>query len=90
MTIPEIRIAMHRLADQLADPDQAVLLHYLAEQTRRRPYKRKAPAQRHAKVSRAQVLAFFARHPTADYMACATAFGVNTGRVSEKIAGFRT
>lgn len=91
MKIPEVRDELHKFADQVAlDPEDRAWLHFLADQTRRRRPVRRAPRQRFNKITKHQVLDFIRVHPTADNMAIGAALGVNTGRVSEKLAGYRT
>lgn len=86
-TIPMIRERLHQLAEELSCPELADL----AEETKRRPYVRKAPT-RHGPVSPATqdaIRRYAADHPEAHQQDIATRFGVNAGRVSETLAGFR-
>lgn len=84
MTVPEVRVRLNQLAVSLACPELALL----AFQLHRRPYVRKAPAQRRG-VPHDEIRAYAAAHTDLDYMGIASALGVNTGRVSEALAGFR-
>lgn len=93
--IPDIRTEMHDIADCLAgcpgvSPLLAARLHYLAAATKRRHYVRKAPTRRHGRPTKLQVVGYLNTHPYADNMEIGVAFGVNTGRVSEALAGFKT
>jgi len=80
---------MHRLADQLPFPYDTKL-HMLAEETWRRKPQRKAPSRAEPKVTRAQIVRFFATHPGANNMDAAHFFGVNNRAISYAYAGRRT
>jgi hypothetical protein len=95
MTIPEIRGAMNELAraldaGEVATVDAVRLLRRLAEETRRRQPVHRAPRRPPVRVTKAQILAYFAAHPGSNYMDVSLALNVkNTGRISEILAGFR-
>lgn len=89
MKMHEIRHCLHALANQIGGVDGAII-HYLAEETRRRSPVRRAPRQKYSRLSQQQLTAFFAAHPNADYMTAANAFNSNIGRVSEALTGYRT
>lgn len=95
-TIPEIRGEIHRVAKGLRDMTMgragaAALLDKLAEETRRRPPVRRAPvkAKRITKELRAQIVVYAHENPAASCQDIGVAFGINSGRVSEILAGKR-
>ena len=93
MKIPEIRRCLHALAAQMQAQglgQEAAILHFLADQTRRRPAVRRAPTQRSTKLDPLLVNGFFLMNPKADYTAAAAYFNSNIGRVSEALRGFRS
>ena len=103
MTIPEVRAALveliRRLDDRLDDLEcgvQAVRgfrdeITELIEQLRRRPAVTRAPitSQKATAALVRSIRAYHAAHPTATQHAIATYFHVNSGRVSEALAGKR-
>lgn len=92
MKIPEVRIALQILANEitmLGLPEQAQSLRKLIGELHRRPYVRKNPSKR-PHVSYDIIRAYAAAHPNDDYTAIATALNVrNNGRISEALAGYR-
>lgn len=90
MKMADIRRALHQLAFRHPDPGDEALLHYLAEATRRRRPLRKAPRRCEPKITRGQVIGFFAARPYANNQDAAEFFGVNTRAVSNAFRGFKT
>ena len=98
-TIPEIRARLKEVAAELVNhparrrrlPDIAAEVVQLADETRRRPPVRLAPKRKANPNARlqAQIRAFAAANPTIDIQDIGQHFGVNSGRVSEAIAGKR-
>ena len=103
-TIPEIRDMMYgrlgemrELASELGGLDRAAVEDWcerfeeLIEATRRRSPVRVAPKRRRPlteeEIMRVRVYA--KRHPNASQQEIANVFGINPGRVSEALAGFR-
>lgn len=88
MTIPEIRDRLHALADEHGIAE----LHDLAEETRRRPPIRRAPARwpRLTEQQKADVRAMFAANPRLGVRELADRFRTSIGRISEAIRGHRT
>lgn len=98
MTIPEIRAHMAVLSDKLATGsmspaeqiEAARWLRFLANETKRRAPVHRAKPRPAVRVTKAQLLAYFATHPGANYMDASLDLNVkNTGRISETMAGFR-
>jgi hypothetical protein len=94
MTIPEIRVRLHEIADEYGVSGEVSReLHYLAEQTRRRPPVRhvRRPHQATPDARLARAIREYARaHPDATMFDIGERFNVNQGRVSEVLGGFRT
>ena len=94
-TIPELREAILEIADYLdefGDLEVTVAeLRQIAEETKRRFGGRKArkkyPKLTHALAKKIRLYAD--QHPNDSYSEIATAMGVNPGRVSEAMIGFR-
>jgi hypothetical protein len=93
MRLPEIRTRLLAIADDLAEVgmiDTARTLKALAEGTRRRPAaRRSAPKMAMTDEARARVLETATRHPDWSLHQIGVECGVNQGRVSEIVAGFR-
>lgn len=88
MKIPEVRDRLRELAVEHGIDE----LEILAEALRRRPPVRVAErrAEPMTEELRVAIRAYFKARPTASNQEIATVFGVNPGRVSESLAGFRT
>jgi hypothetical protein len=88
MTIPEVRDRLYELGSEIGLPE----LFKLADQLwRRQPGRPRAPVQ-HRRVTpelKAQIRAFAAEHPEMSEDKIGVRFGVNQGRVSEALFGFR-
>jgi hypothetical protein len=87
MKIPEIRARLHELAEELDCPE----LHYLAEETRRRtPVKKaRAKARKLTRGVRLEIMRVYIAHPDWSNRRIGAKVGVDGGRVSETLAGFR-
>lgn len=88
MTIPEVRDRLYELSDELHQPE----LRRLADQLwRRRPWRQPVrPVHRRMTPElAAEVRAYVAAHPYEPEDVVGTRFGVNQGRISEALAGFR-
>jgi len=90
MKIPEIRDELHAMADRIGGVEGLDLHIYAHQLHRRPPVRRVSPRRRLPRGMRAKIRTYIALWPEADYMEIATYFGVNTGRVSEALAGFRS
>lgn len=91
MTIPDIRVELHLIAERVCDPVLSLMLHFLAEETRRRKPVRRAPKQPSVLVSRAAILRYIRANPDASYMEIANHFGLpNIRQVSYILAGKRS
>lgn len=95
-TIPEIRAEMHRVAKGLRDMTMgragaAAMLDKLAEETRRRAPVRRAPTKtkRITPELAAAVRQYAYDHPKASFQDIGFLFEINSGRVSEIMAGKR-
>lgn len=86
-TIPQIRLRLQQLAKSLACPELA----QLAEETKRRPYVRRArnTGRILSPTERDSILSYATTYPNMTYAAIAARFNTNSGRVSEIVAGFR-
>lgn len=94
MKLPDIRQEMHRIAHDLAVAglsENAKRLAELAEETRRRPAVKRAPPNARAMTDevRARIRATYRAHPDWTHRAIGSHCGVDGGRVSEVLAGFR-
>ena len=87
MTIPEIRDELHYLADQTG----MLRLHFLADQTWRRSAGRhtRAKARKITPELIDLVWLFAQRNPSLSEFEIGVRFGINQGRVSEILFGFR-
>ncbi|KQS75066.1 hypothetical protein ASG32_08185 [Methylobacterium sp. Leaf361] len=87
MTIPEI---MRRLREKAAESGDAEL-EQLADELRRRPPVRRAPvtSKKVTPELRIEIHRYATDNPKESYAAIGRRFGVNGGRVSEIMAGFR-
>ena len=87
MTIPEI---MRRLREKAAESGDEEL-EQLADELRRRPPVRRAPitSQKVTDELRAEIHRYAMDNPKESQAAIGRRFGVNSGRVSEIMAGFR-
>lgn len=87
LTIPEVRERLYHLADVLGSDE----LYFLATQLhRRRPGHNGKPASRRMTPELAQAIRdFAAANPDVTEHAIGVRFGVNQGRVSEALVGFR-
>lgn len=90
MTLPECRKALTKITLRLPDPLKAEVLD-IVEQMKRRPAVRKtsAKSQPITPELRENILRYAARNPNASQGEMGAVFGVNSGRVSEAMAGFR-
>lgn len=88
MRLPEVADRLRQIADQ----HQIDELHALAAEIRRRPAKsRAAPHSTRMTPMMADAIRRYHRdHPGASQVEIAQFFGVNPGRVSEALRGFRT
>jgi DNA-binding CsgD family transcriptional regulator len=88
MTIPEIRAELRALAEEYDIPRLAEL----AEETKRRPAKRRSPSRLAAltPTEKREVREFVAANDDISYKEIANRFGTSIGRVSEAVAGYRT
>jgi len=87
MRIPEVRQRLHTLAREHGLPE----LHTLAQELIRRVPVRRAPPRIHCTEETKEAIRDYAEaHPTASYQEIAELFRVNSGRVSEALAGFRS
>jgi len=86
-TIPEIRQRLFELAIELDCPE----LSALAEETRRRPYVRRAPiaARKVTPELERRVISYARRNPQQPMRTIGRRFGIDQGRVSEILAGKR-
>jgi len=95
MTIPEIRAALLAIANSLAIKghcdDEARGIRKLVEELWRRPAVRqsRAKADPSTRKLRAQIRAYAAEHPDMLNREIGRVFNVDSGRVSEALAGFR-
>jgi hypothetical protein len=87
MTIPQCRDALTEIARQYGISE----ILPIVEQMHRRPPVRKARAKMRSLTPELidQIKAHAAAHPDANYTEIGARFYVNTGRVSEALAGFR-
>jgi hypothetical protein len=97
LTMQEIRNGLHALADEISNADLqanggwADRIREFAEATRRRPAVRRS-SRRNPRLTEqqgAEILKMAAAHPELHQSEIAAKFGVNPGRVSETLAGFR-
>jgi hypothetical protein len=88
MTIPEIRAELLQFGITLGGPvgDRIV---WLAEETRRRKPKHRAPPRFEPVVSRSQLADFYRHHPDASQVDAAFYFGVNQRAISIALNGKR-
>lgn len=87
MRVPDVADRLRQKAEEHADAELAELADHLR---RRRPVRRADPFS--AKVTdelRDKMRAFAKANPNLPYAAIAQVHGVNIGRVSEALAGFR-
>ncbi|WP_152049035.1 hypothetical protein [Aureimonas psammosilenae] len=94
MKLPEIRAALLVLAGDIEGRGleaQAGKLRVLAEETKRRPPVRRAPARARAVTPDLEdrIRETAGAHPSWSLHEIGAACGVNQGRVSEVLAGFR-
>jgi hypothetical protein len=87
VTIPEIRDRLYELAAIHGIEE----LTTLADETRRKHHRRRAPvaAREVTPELAADIRAYAKRHPTMTLHNVGIQFGVNQGRVSEVLFGFR-
>lgn len=88
MTIPEIRARLRAKAQETGDPELAML----ADELRRRPPNVRARRPTSRKMTpqvQAEIMALAAKHPDWSNQDIAVAVGVNAGRVSETLNGYR-
>ena len=92
MTLPEIRHQLIKIAaDARVPSDLSAEIVKLAMATKKRRSKRSQTTSRKMTSElREAVHAYHAAHPTLSQFAIATHFGINQGRVSETLRGFRT
>lgn len=95
MRIPDIRAQLHVIAADIEAagmPDKAQQIRRLADETRRRPPIKKAPAQARKMTDRIanHIRAAAAEHPDWSNRKIGLFCGVDGGRVSEVLAGYRT
>lgn len=85
MSIPNVRVRLHELAD-LYGIDE---LHELAEATRRRTATRRTVPQSRPMTPELgdEIRAYAANHPRATLGRIAQVFDINAGRVSEALQG---
>lgn len=89
MQIPDVRTLLLEVAAEIDGHRRALDLlaekiRFLEREMYRRPPVRKAPSRRKS-PPKADIIAFAAAHPKADYMEIGEAFETNTGRVSEAL-----
>lgn len=94
MRLPEIRDRLHVLADDLAAAgmgDKAATLRTLADETKRRRAVRRTRAKAHLVTdqTRDRIHTLARANPDWSMFEIGEACGVNQGRVSEVLAGFR-
>lgn len=94
MRLPEIRDRLHVLADDLAAAgmaDKAATLRALADETKRRRAVRhtRAKSRPVTTETRDRIHALARANPDWSMIEIGEAVGVNQGRVSEVLAGFR-
>ncbi|HYW90046.1 MAG TPA: hypothetical protein VFB50_19895 [Chloroflexota bacterium] len=95
MTIPEVRRAFLAIANSLAIKgncnDEVRGIRVLVEEMKRRPAVRQAPvkAQPATPAMYDRIRAFAKEHPDMPNRDIGRVFGVDGGRVSEALAGFR-
>jgi len=87
MSVPEVRERLYELANILGSTE----LRHLAEQLHRRSPARHAPAasRRMTQERAAAIREYAARNPGLTEHQIGVVFGVNQGRVSESLVGFR-
>lgn len=93
-TIPELRprlLYMAQLLEELGLAEYAAELRWIEQQLHRRKATRRAPAKPVARTEEFNeaVRRYVARNPTTSYQDIGTEFGINSGRVSEIVAGVR-
>lgn len=87
MTIPEIAARLRELSGEIGCDE----LEQLADELRRRPPVRRAPvtSKKMTDELRAEIHQYATDNPKESYASIGRRFGVNGGRVSETMAGFR-
>lgn len=99
MTIPECRDALTKIAERLplanTEGERRKLARqmlYIVSEMYRRPPVRQAPRRARGMTPqlRAQAVALAAQHPDKPMREIGRMIGVDGGRVSEAVAGFRT
>lgn len=87
MRVPQVADRLRALSAQHGIPE----LSKLAEQLRRRPPKSIAPDHSRPMTDelREEIRAYAEAHPEASQLTIGNRFGVNPGRVSETLRGFR-
>lgn len=91
MKIPEVREKLLDVAhylDRFEMIEASGQIRALVKEMYRRPYVRKAKAKR-TRPPKAEVVAYAAAHPEADYVDISNYFATNPGRISEDLAGYR-
>lgn len=89
MKLPEVRDALHEIAGDLISVAEKI--KRLAEETRKRPAHRKAPAKARpiSQELEESIMEFARQNPKASQFEIGKRFGVNQGRVSETLRGKR-
>lgn len=96
LTIPQIRTQLHGIAETIRRGEvifgaTAARIDELAEATRRRPAKRRAPSKHRPLTDqeKAEIKVYAEVHRLDDYKTIANLFNTTTGRVSEAVSGYR-
>lgn len=94
MKMEEIRAQLYEIGDRVAltDFDLGIKIHKLADATFRRKSVRRARTKKSRLTPelKERIIRYAALHPEASYLEISIALGVNTGRISEALAGFKT
>lgn len=96
MKIPEVRERLYALADSLEAqcglPLTAIEIRHLADELKRRPraHSGRSGGTRITNEKRNAIREFAQLHPEMTEFQIGSYFGVNQGRVSEAISGWRT
>lgn len=92
-TIPQCRDALLEIANKelMHEPDIADAIREIVMDMYRRPPVRRAPPKQKSldPQLKAEIVEYVDQHPDETYADIAHLFGVNSGRVSEAVAGFR-